>query len=225
MQAITPNTLSFLKDLEANNQRDWYHEHKTEYQQARQDFMAWLRTLISGITEANLLDLSGLEPKDAMYRIFRDLRFHKDKPPYNPWFSAMLGPQGRNTQVAAFYIRLQPGRSYVGAGCSSYWKGDMLAALRQEIDYHPEPLLQWMAGAPFQKYFGEIKGEALKRPPKGYAADHPQVRWLKQKDWWVEHTLPDELLHDEALIPYLLEVYAAAQPLLAYLTTSIEDIV
>ncbi|MEL6535403.1 MAG: DUF2461 domain-containing protein [Bacteroidota bacterium] len=225
MHIITPQVLSFLQALEANNQRDWYHEHKAEYQRARQDFMAWLQTLIAAINEAQLLDLGGLEPKDAMYRIFRDLRFHKDKLPYNPWFSAMLGPQGRNTPSAAFYVRLQPGRSYVGAGFSMYWKGEMLAALRQEIDYNPDPLLRWMQGEDFRKYFGEIKGEALKRPPKGYDAAHPQIRWLKQKAWWVEHPLPQDLLHSQDLLPYLLKVYAAAKPLVTYLTTSIEDIV
>ena len=215
--------MDFLRGLAANNNREWYHAHREAYAAAKGDFERWIGELMLVMEQAGLVDFGGLDPKQAMYRIFRDVRFHKDKPPYNPWFSAMLGPQGRNTVGAAYYVRIQPGSSVLGAGFSSQWNGDMMAALRQEIDYNPAPLAAWLDSEDFATWFGELQGDSLKRPPKGYAADHPHVDWLKRKEWWVSHPIPAEQEGTPALADTLLAGFTAAKPMVNYLNEAISQ--
>ena len=217
MASVPQNVLDFLRGLAENNDREWYQAHKDDYQAAKSAFQGWLQGLMLRVTEAGLAPLHGLVPSEAMYRIFRDVRFHKDKPPYNPWFSATLGPKGRKTEGAAFYIRIQAGKSYAGAGFTSYWSADKMAALRQEIDYEPERLVAWLESSTFGDYFQTLKGESLKRPPKGYDTTHPYIALLKRKEFWVDHPLPDHRVLNDSLYDYLMEVYCAAQPLVEYL--------
>lgn len=223
MQSFPSVSYDFLIALAQNNHRDWFNDHRTDYQQAKQAFEEWLGNFMEFLTKQGLVDLSQIGPKDATYRIFRDVRFHKNKPPYNPWFSAMLGPAGRKSRGAAYYLRVEPGKSRLGAGFSSEWDTSMLAALRQEIDYEPGLLVNWLASSAFEDVFGQLQGVSLKRPPKGYPTDHPHIALLKRKEFWVSHGFSHDDLCSTSLFESMLGVFETARPLVDFLNRSLEN--
>src|SRR5690606_17164257 len=125
-------------------------------------------------------ELAGRSPKDAIFRIFRDVRFSKDKTPYKKHFSAYFSRGGRKWPGAGYYLHLQPGESFIAAGI---WEADgpLLKKIRQEIDYNFDELQSIVGTTAFRKQFGELKGDALIKVPAGYPADHPAAAYLKHK--------------------------------------------
>jgi len=226
MQTISPTTVEFLKALSAHNSREWFHANQSFYQQARQEFAAFIAELLKAVDTFHPLGM--IQPKDCIYRQQRDVRFSPDKTPYTTHMSALIAPGGKKTPQVPFYIRIKPdGVSMLGAGA---WGGSapQLYRIRQEIDYNPQPLQAILHHPDFQQYFGAIQGESLKRPPKGYAPDHPHLDLLKRKEWYVQHTLTEkEYLRSggrsENFLPYATTVLKAAKPLVDYLNEAWEE--
>ena len=108
--------LSFLTDLKTNNNREWFEENKERYKQAHTSFLEIVKHTIEGIGKFDQ-DIAHLEPKKCIYRIYRDIRFSKDKTPYKIHFGAEMAPGGRRSGLAGYYIHIQPGESIVAGGC------------------------------------------------------------------------------------------------------------
>ncbi len=215
MLTISSTTLDFLEALSAHNNREWFHANKAFYQQARQDFEKFIEKLLQRVDEFYPLGL--LRAKDCIYRQQRDIRFSKDKTPYTTHMSAIIAPGGKKMTHIPFYLRIKPdGVSMLGAGaweCSA----QQLYQIRQEIDYNPQPLKDILAAPSFRQYFGDLKGERLKRPPKGYQEDHPDIAILKQKEFYAEHILTEKEYRAPDFMSYVVEVFLAAFPLVTYL--------
>ena len=116
----------------------------------------------------------GTEPKDCLFRIYRDIRFAKDKTPYKPWFGASMNPGGRKRMGAGYYVHVAPGNSYFSGGV---WHPDKvtLAAIRDYITCWPEQFKRIIENQGFADTFGGLGGDRLKVAPKGYSKDHPQI--------------------------------------------------
>ncbi len=221
MKAISPNTIHFLKNLSENNNREWYHAHKDEYQQARHDFEAFIEQVLQEVTP--FYSLGMLRAKDCIYRQQRDIRFSHDKTPYTTHMSALIGPGGKKTTQVPFYLRIKPdGLSMLGAGA---WEGAarQLHLIRQEIDYNPTPLKALISQPDFQQYFGTIQGVSLKRPPKGYAADHPDIDLIKMKEWYISHTLTETMYQANDFLDYVITVFRSAKPFVNYMNRALEE--
>lgn len=220
MPAISAITVRFLKALSQNNNREWMHANKDFYQQARHEFALFIEQLIQAVDAFYPLGL--LQPKDCLYRQQRDVRFSKDKTPFTTHMSALIAPGGKKTTRVPFYLRIKPdGASILGAGvwgCS----GQQLYNIRQEIDYNPQPLKEAIQAPAFRKYFGEIQGETLKRPPKGYEADHPDIDLIKRKEFWIEHPVTEQEYLSDAFLAYTVEVFKVAKPLANYINQALE---
>jgi len=178
---INQNTLDFLKKLKKNNDRNWFNDQKDDYKDALANFtdlVAILLHNISGFDEK----LIGVQPKDCLFRIYRDVRFSKDKSPYKTWFSASMKGGGKNEIFPGYYIHLEPGNTYLGGGIWHPSK-EALQNIRDFFVDHSEELEKIVLGTKFKKHFGEMSGEQLKIAPKGYPKDHPQIRWLRYKDF------------------------------------------
>lgn len=220
MPAISPTTISFLRALSQNNNREWMHAHKDFYQQARHEFALFIKDLIQAVDE--FYPLGPLQPKNCIYRQQRDIRFSKDKTPYTTHMSALIAPGGKKYTQVPFYLRIKPdGESIIGAGvwnCSA----QQLHSIRQEIDYNPQPLKEAIQTPSFRKYFGDIQGESLKRPPKGYEADHPDIGLIKKKEFWLEHIITEKEYCSDNFLAYVLEVFQTAKPLADYINQALE---
>src|SRR5688500_18056362 len=166
---------SFLKKVSRNNNREWFEKNKETYLAIKTDFEEFITDLYSHLL---LFDesLAGQDPKKFVFRIYRDVRFSKDKKPYKTFMSAGISPSGKGMGKPGYYIQLEPGdKSFVCTGLYSPIP-DVLNKIRQEIDYNSELLEKVFNEKSFKKNFADFwQGDSLKTAPKGYAKDHPHA--------------------------------------------------
>lgn len=205
--------LAFLKDLSANNTREWFTKHKERYEHSRQDFVDFLDTLIPQIARFDP-SVAHLEGKKCAFRIYRDVRFSHDKSPYKTHFGAMIMANTSKTEIhnkAGYYIHIQPGESFLAGGAylpPSGW----LKAIRREIAFNTEEFRAITSQTDFQKYFGEVEGEKLQRPPQGFDGSHPAIELLKMKSYLAVHNLDDKTLLSKDLVKHTAAVFKAMYP-------------
>jgi len=183
--------LDFLHDLAANNDREWFQANKAIYDDLRADFLravtGWLRELAQDNP-----DLASLDPAKCVFRIYRDVRFSKNKDPYKAHFSAFFAPGGKQSTAPGYYVKIGPGGQTLVAGGLYEPTKEQLAAVRQEIDYDPDSLYTLLAAPTARKFFPQgLGGAQLKKMPPGYEATHPQANWLRHKEFLLLHELPD----------------------------------
>jgi uncharacterized protein (TIGR02453 family) len=209
-----PPIFAFLHDLRQNNNHEWFAAHRPEYEEARELFLDFIQGLIFRFDDIE--PLGGLAAKDAIFRIHNDMRLAKNKPPYKDHFSAVLAPGGRHSLRLPYYIHIMPGGSLLAGGAHMPTSAD-LQAIRAAIAENPTPLKRVIEAPEFGKYFGEVSGERLKSAPRGYAANHPQIDWLRLKQFTLVHQLRDEQVQAEDLADYALQVFSAMKPFFDYL--------
>lgn len=213
--------LSFLGDLEKNNNKDWMHDNKKVYQQAKAEFNEFVNQLITKLSEFDP-DILGLEPKHCTFRINRDIRFSKDKSPYKNNFGAYMAKGGKKGVGGGYYIHLQPGESFMGGGIYMP-PSDILSKIRQEIDYNPDPLLSILSEKSFKSYYGNLSGEQLKTAPKGYEKDHPHINLLRFKSFVVFRKLSGQEITSAGFLDDVAKGFQILKPLKDYLSVAIDD--
>lgn len=212
--------LSFLTGLKQNNTREWMEANKKEYLNAKKEFEDLIADLIEKISGFDS-HISGAEPKKCIFRIHRDIRFSKDKRPYKENMGGFINHEGRKGMDGGYYMHVEPGQSMLAGGIYMP-PPDILKKIRQEIDYNPKPLIDYMQRADFKKYFGAFEGDRLKKAPQGYSPDHPNIELLKLKYYIVVHPLKDEELLKTDFIGHIVHIFEAMYPLNLYLRTALE---
>ncbi|BDD08761.1 TIGR02453 family protein [Fulvitalea axinellae] len=211
--------LDFLEKLKDNNNRDWMQDNKKTYQAAKQNFEA-----ITADTLTDLIaiepDMAGLDPKKCTFRLNRDTRFSKDKAPYKTNFGAYFAEGGKKSGNAGYYLHLEPGQCFLGAGIYMP-DGEQLKKIRQEIDYNASELKAVTEKDKFAEYFGAIKGDKLKRAPKGYDPSHPNIELLKLKSYFVTRPLTDEQVTSPDLRATVAESFDIVRPFVEYLNAAL----
>jgi uncharacterized protein (TIGR02453 family) len=197
---INSATFDFLEDLTANNDRDWFQANKLRHDEARNNVLDFADKLITKLSKIDPSVSSELDPKSCVMRIYRDVRFSKDKTPYKTNFGAGFSENGKNFNGAGYYLHIHPEHSFLAGGC---WmpEGDMLKSIRQEIDYNSADFHEIIEDKAFKKYFGAPDSEyKLKTPPKGYQPEHQDIEYLKLKSFTFSHALTrTELIGSNAL--------------------------
>lgn len=217
----TEPVLQFLGELKENNHRDWMEKNKKVYEASRKYFEEMVAYLIKKTGEFDPA-IVGLEPKNCLFRINRDIRFSKDKSPYKINFGASFQKGGKKTGLAGYYLHLQPeGETFVGGGIYMP-ENDVLMRIRQEIDYNLEEYKGIIFGKAFQSHFGEVWGEKMKNPPKGYAKDHPAIELLKLKSYTGFHQYSDEEVKKSSFIDNVVEDFKAMKPFIDFLNRAVE---
>ena len=184
---ISSGTVNFLKDLAKNNNREWFQENKGRHDVARNNILEFVGEIIAGISKIDPTISSDLDPKSCVMRIYRDVRFSKNKTPYKSNFGAGISQQGKNFNGPGYYLHIHPEECFVAGGC---WmpEGDMLKSIRQEIDYNGDEFREIIKNPSFIKYFDQPDQEhKLKTMPRGYSPDHPDIEYLKLKSFTFTH--------------------------------------
>lgn len=211
----------FLKELAKNNDRAWFEKNKPKYLQAKDQFDQFVAKLLQKLTDFDQ-SLSGLDPKKITFRIYRDVRFSKNKLPYKSNMSAGISPRGKMVDEPGVYLHIQPGnKSFVAAGL---WmpQPEPLGKIRQEIDYNGSVLKKIMTDRKFKRAYGAFETEyALKNIPKGYEKDHPLADWLKLKSFVVSHSFTDEEVKSKNFMKAVIDTYKTAKPLNDFLKDAI----
>lgn len=213
--------LRFLKSIEKNNNREWFEKNKDKYLEAKDQFEQFVVKLVRDLTDFDQ-SLAGLEPKKIIFRIYRDVRFSKNKLPYKSNMSAGISPRGKMVDEPGVYLHIQPGnKSFVAAGL---WmpQPEPLAKIRQEIDYNGDALKKILTNKKFKKMYGAFETEyALKNIPKGYEKDNPRAEWLKLKSFVVAHSFTDEEIKRKNFMRTVIDTYKTAKPLNDFLKEAI----
>ena len=198
-------TFEFLIDLRFHNNRNWFNENKDRYLEAKAEFDTLVNTLIPRLKSMDPT-VTVTSAKDSVFRIYRDVRFSKNKEPYKTNFGALMGHGGRKSPFAGYYLHFQPDESFIGGGIYQP-DGPTLKALREGL-YHNIDDFKAIINAPeFRKFFPEIHGEKLKMAPKGFPKDFPDIELLKHKHYAVLHPIPNELWFEKDVVDHILQVY------------------
>ena len=216
-------TLKFLKQLAKNNRKEWFDENRKTYEAAKTEFEALVKVVIDKAIVYDPL-LAGLEAKKCMFRINKDVRFSKDKSPYKQNMGASINPGGKKSMIPGYYLHVEPGKSFLAGGC---WQPmpEMLAAIRQEIDYNAKDFRKILAAKDFKNYFGGLSEEdKLKTAPKGYDKDHEDIDLLQHKSFIAVHELTDAQVLDKNFPAYVSKVFKAMLPLNSFLRNTMDAV-
>jgi len=213
--------LQFLKELDVNNQRDWFDVNRNRYEKTRKDFIDLTAWLIDEIRKFDS-EIPLLQPKDCMFRIFRDVRFSNDKRPYKANYGSYIARGGRKFGFAGYYLHLQPGECFLSGGVYMP-PAEHLQAIRQEIYYHPEEYLKLLTSEPLHSIFNQYYFDALKTAPKGYPKDWEHLDLIKNRSYAFGHPLTEgEILaadFPEKCIQYFKMIY----PMNRFLNRAIDE--
>ena len=208
--------LAFLEQLSRNNNREWFNDNKTEFEEARDVFVEFLAYLIGQI-ELFDKNIIGVDPKKAMYRIYRDTRFSKDKTPYKTHFGGYICEFGRTSGNPGYYVHIEPeGHSIIGGGLY-HPMPDVLAKVRQEIDYNGDKLMKIMNKDSFKKRFDIYNEDKLVRPPKGYDETNPHIEWLKMKSFLLMESYADKVVLGKDYVEKVVSGFKEMAPFNAFL--------
>ena len=210
-------SFQFLKQIKKNNNKEWFEKNKTVYLKAKEEYEHVVQQVLDKLVKFDP-EIAGLEASKTTFRIYKDVRFSKDKTPYKVNFGAHLCPGGKNSTTPGYYMHVEPGNSFLGGGC--YMPSpEQLGEIRQEIDYNFSDFKKIMTDKNFKKYFANgLSDEGkLVNPPKGYDKENPAVEYLKHKNFAVIHRLPDTIVLSTNYIKYTTDVFKSMQPFIGFL--------
>lgn len=208
---ISASTLQFLNTLEKNNNRDWFNENKNLYLEAKEDVELFVENLIQEIATFDE-EILKIDPKKAVFRIYRDVRFSKNKIPYKTHFGASLG-MGKGTKISGYYLHIEPGKSFVAGGVYNP-EPAVLKQIRNEIRASGEDLLKIIEQKDFRNNFRGLSVEhKLQRVPAGFEKDDPMAEYLKLKSFIVTHPISDEALLDPNAAKNFAKIMKSIKPL------------
>lgn len=181
---LSQETLQFLEDLKANNNRDWFLENKKRYEIVKKDYHKMVSDFLDAMKPLDpALEL--LEVKNCTFRINRDIRFSKDKTPYKTHMGVWLSSGSKGQNRAGYYVHIEKGSSFIAGGFYAPESED-LKKVRKEIAFFHEDLEEILAEKNFKKTFGDFdrnERSLLKNPPRGYEKEHPAIELLKLKSF------------------------------------------
>jgi uncharacterized protein (TIGR02453 family) len=212
---LAKETVDFLKKLAKNNNRDWFNANKDAFIRANDNVIAMTGELMSRIAKFDP-EVEGLDPKSCLFRIYRDVRFSKDKSPYKTNLGAFIAPGGKKAMSPGYYFHIQPGMFFAAAGKHLPDAAELLK-IRNAISSNTKDFLKIVEARKFKDRFGDLDGERLSKPPKGFAADAPAIEYLKLKSFTVSEEFSEKLATCKDYPKLLTESFKAAHPLVVFL--------
>jgi uncharacterized protein (TIGR02453 family) len=222
-EGFPPEALRFLRQLRRNNSRDWFLAHKDVYELKVKAPMTEL-VFNLGLALKQFAPEFIVDPKRAIFRIYRDIRFSADKSPYKTQIAAIFVPRGiPKNNGASLYFHIEPAEVVIAGG--TYMPDSAtLRILRQHIAAHWQDYAAIANRRSFKKMFGGVQGDSLVRPPSGYSADHPAIDVLRMKQFYVAQTEPAALAEGPKLFPRLLTLFSAMIPFVRFLNDPLSSL-
>lgn len=211
----------FLKELSVNNNREWFNNHREDYDKARIEFENLLSLVISRIS---LFDESvkNIQPKDCTYRIYRDTRFSLDKTPYKTHFGGYINSRGKKSDHCGYYIHLEPGNSFL-AGGSYCLPPKVLKAVRQSIFDNIDEYRGIVEDPNFKKYFPIVGDDFLKTAPKGFPKDFKYIDYLKCREYTCIYKVLDAFFSSSDFLQQTESIFIQFKRFADFLNYTIDD--
>ncbi len=221
---ITASTLSFLQGLKANNTREWFEEHRPEYQEAYGEVIGLTAELLREVCAFDSeVAASGLDPKNCIMRIYRDVRFSRNKSPYKTNFFVYINRGGRKSRFGGYYVHIgTQGESFAGGGVYMP-ESEPLGCLREEIAGHFTEWRSILSAEAFRTRFpeGVLPSGLLKRPPKGYESSDPALEYLRYKGYYTQRFFVDTEVTAQEFAGELAALFQCVKPMVDFLNRSL----
>jgi len=219
---FTPKTLSFLRALKRNNDREWFRARKEEYERHVRGPMIQLIARLAGDLGQFAPELVA-DPKRSMYRIYRDTRFSDDKTPLKTNAAAVFPPRGfPRHEGAGFYVEIAPGWVWMGGGLYMP-PAPSLRAIRERIASSHPTLHRLVTTREFKAVLGQLQGDQLTRVPRGYVQDHAAAEYLRYKQFLGFREFEPAFATSDRFYPELVRTFKALTPLVRFLNTAIAE--
>lgn len=202
--------LEFLDELTKNNNREWFQNNKKWYEESRDKFLFLTDVMINEIRKFDP-EVPALSPKDCMFRIFRDVRFSKDKRPYKTNFGSFIAKGGRKSMNAGYYFHIEPGESFLGGGIYMP-PAEPLKAVREFISMHGDEFMEIINNPVFKKMYPEMYNDKLKTAPKGFPKDHEFIHLLRYKSFIFSRKLKKSEILEKNYIENMVQSFKVLQP-------------
>lgn len=215
---IKPETLGFLTEVAENNNREWFAQHKERYESCKADVLSFVEELIPLLAAVDPEFPLETQAKKCLMRIYRDVRFSKNKNPYKNNYGISFAVKGN--RGPDYYLHLQPGGSFFAAG---YWMPEppALKHIREEIDYNTDEFLEIINADSFKSVFALSDEDTLKKAPKGYDPAHPQIALLKLKSYIASFPIADKALFKPAIVNQLKLAFQGIYPFVQFLRRAV----
>jgi uncharacterized protein (TIGR02453 family) len=211
---IPKSSIEFLKTVSKNNNREWFNAHKHNYLDAYQAMIDFTDTLLDKMSAHDHLETES--GKKALYRIYADTRFSKDKTPYKTHWGGRFKRATKKLR-GGYYFHIEPGHSFVAGGFFGPNPED-LKRIRQDIDVNYDEWRKVLSAKQFVKTFEKLRGEQVTTSPKGYAKDHPAIDLLRYKQFMIKHSFTDqEVLAPEFLLK-INDTFRSMRPFLDHMS-------
>lgn len=212
--AVSSQTFAFLKQLAINNNREWFQNHKQQYNDARENICTFIDQLIAEMNQHDVLETG--TGKQCLYRIFRDIRFSKDKTPYNPRFAFSL-KRATAARRGGYYMNIQPGHSVLAAGFYAPEPED-LKRIRQDVEMNVQEWKKILNLKQINVNFGSLQGEQLVTAPRGFPKDHPGIDLLRHKQFYLMHSFTDKEVLDPGFLYEANRLFKSVRPFFDYMS-------
>lgn len=208
---ISKKIFDYLKKLNENNNREWFTDHKELFTDAQNEFEIFVEELINEVGKSDE-KIAKLNAKKSLLRIYRDIRFSKDKTPYKTYFGASLG-MGKSNEKSGHYLHIEPGKSFIASGIYLP-EAPVLKEIRKEISVFKDDFLKAVDHKDFKKNYGKLDREnELKKIPQGFEKEDPMAEYLKLKSFIGVHNLTNKDVMDKNAAENLTTIMKSAKPL------------
>lgn len=211
---ISKSTLDFLKALHKNNDREWFNAHKAEYLKAHENVCSFIDSLIPEMNKQDELETTS--GKKSLFRIYKDVRFSKDKLPFNPRF-AFSFQRATKYRRGGYYVNITPGKSFMACGFFGP-NPDDLKRIREDIDQNYKDWKKLLSNKGIKTHFGEMIGEKVGSAPRGYSKDHPAIELLRYKQFLFRFDFKDKEVLSENFAKTIQTKFKAILPFFDYMS-------
>lgn len=207
---ITKSTFEYLNDLKLNNNRDWFTENKKRFESENNLTKAFFTEVFSDLEKIDSIE------KMQVFRIYRDVRFSKDKLPYKNHFSVGFS-RTKPMLRGGMYLHIENDASFVGGG---FWEpnNEDLLRIRKELELDASDLRAIIADVTFKKFFGTLDGEELKTAPKNFDKTHPDIDLIRKKQFLVGRKFTNKEVLSPNFKEEVIATFAAMRPFFNYMS-------
>lgn len=207
---ISKELINFLNDLKENNTREWFNDHKPIFQTYQKEVKAFYQQVEDRLAQTDHIE------KHKVFRIYRDVRFSKDKTPYKSRFAGYF-IRATNELRGGYYLNIEPGNSIVGGGFYGP-ESDDLKRIRKEFEQDDSEIRAILNNKKFKATFGELQGAELKSAPRGFDPEHPAIDLIRKKQFYVLRKFSDKEIQSPDFINQVIETYLTTRPFFDYMS-------
>ena len=208
---LEKSTYQYLSDLKNNNYREWYHENKDVFQLAQSNAKEVYQSIRDNLEKHDDID------KFKLFRIYRDVRFSKDKTPYNPHFAGSFSRTGKRLR-GGYYLRIRPGESFLAGG---FWEPNKedLFRIRKEFEFSDSEIRKILNEEKFKTIFGgKLEGKELKTAPKGFDREHTAIDLIRKKGFIAVRKISDKEVLSPDFIKNIDRSFQVLRPFFDYMS-------